>query len=106
MVTWCRVRNRLGWPKSPTSIKNFQENFLENAACSSNSFLWWIIAGVGWSLWKTRNDLFSKIIVKTRKQIAYKSLGFLKQWIKLEKAEDLRKKEAMVLKMQEGLASW
>lgn len=83
MVTWCWIRSSLGWPKSPTSIKNLQENFLENAGCSSNSFMWWIIAGVGWPLWKTRKDLvFSKIIVKTPKQ---KSLGFLKQLIKLER---------------------
>jgi len=68
--------------------------------------LWWIIAAVGWSLWKTRNDLvFSNIVINSPKQVAYKALGFLKQWRMLVK-EDGAQKEAWVEKLKEGMARW
>jgi len=41
--------------------------------------MWWIVAAVGWALWKFRNDLvFSNIIDKSPKQVAYRAYGFLK----------------------------
>lgn len=68
--------------------------------------LWWVMAAVGWSLWKTRNDLvFSNIVIKMPKQVAYKTIGFLKQWIKLA-TKDKAKKEAWVEKLTARLASW
>lgn len=106
MVTWCWVRDNLGWSKSPTSIKTFQENCLGTAGGSRNNMLWWIIASVGWALWKTRNDLlFSNVIVKSPKQAVYKSLGFLKQWTKRSK-EDWSRMEGVLLKLKEGLSNW
>jgi hypothetical protein len=42
-------------------------------------------------------------MIKTPKQVAYKTLGFLKQCIKLAK-EDKGKKKLSVEKMKEGLS--
>jgi len=72
----------------------------------SKEMLWWIMAAVGWSLWKTRNDLiFSNIVIKSPKQVAYKSLGFLKQWIMMAR-KDGAMKEASLDKLKEGMERW
>ena len=69
--------------------------------------MWRIIAAVGWALWKSRNDLvFSNIIDKSPKQVAYRVFGFLKQWLKLSKEDARSKMEAMLMKMKEGLPTW
>jgi len=66
--------------------------------------LWWVMAAVGWALWKTRNELvFSNTMIKTPKQVAYKVLGFLKQWSMLEK-KDGTTKESWLDKLKEGMA--
>jgi hypothetical protein len=55
---------------------------------------------------KTRNDLvFSNVVIKSPKQVAYLALGFLKQWIMLEK-KDRAEKEAWVARLKEGMARW
>jgi len=62
------------------------------------------MAAVGWSFWKTRNDLvFSNVVIKSPKQVAYKSIVFLKQWTKLAR-KDGAKKDAWVEKLKEGMA--
>ena len=61
VVTWCCVRNSLGWSRSPSSINNFQEVFLDSAGGNKNRFQWWVIARVGWAIWKTRNKQCSLI---------------------------------------------
>ena len=98
----------MGWPKIPTSIISFQEICVAVDDRCNNSLMWWIVAAVGWELWKSRNGLvFSNIIViKSPKQVAYKAYGFLKQWIKLSKTEDRNKMEATLLKMEERLSTW
>ena len=107
MVTWCWVRNSLGWPKIPSSIDKFQVLCLNRGGGDRNKSLWVIVSGVGWVLWKTRNDLvFSKKILKSPKQVAYKSLGFLNQWQTLAKKEDRDNMEEFLLKMKEGLSRW
>jgi hypothetical protein len=61
---------------------------------------------LGWALWKIRNDLiFSNNVIKSPKQIAYKVLGFLKQWSLLEK-KDGANKEAWLVKLKEGMTRW
>lgn len=68
--------------------------------------LWWVMAAVGWALWKTRNDLvFSNVVIKTPKQVAYMALGLLKKWIVMEK-KDGAKKEEWVEQLKEGIARW
>ena len=72
----------------------------------SKEMLWWIMAAVGCSLWKTRNDLiFSNIVIKSPKQLAYESLGFLKQWIMMAR-KDGAMKEASLDKLKEGMERW
>ena len=72
----------------------------------SKEMLWWIMAAVGCSLWKTRNDLiFSNIVIKSPKQLAYESLGFLKQWIMMAR-KDGAMKEAWLDKLKEGMERW
>lgn len=81
LAIWCWVRDSLNWVKIPVSVKSFQSLLLANDGEGDTSLIWWVMAAVGWSLWKTRNDLvFSSIVIKTPKQVAYKVLGFLKQW--------------------------
>jgi hypothetical protein len=61
------------------------------------------MAAVGWALWKSRNDIvFSNVVIKSPKQVAYKSLGLMKQWIKLAR-KDGAKKEVWVEKLTEGM---
>ena len=64
------------------------------------------MAAVGWSLWKIRNDLvFSNIVIKSPKQVAYKALGFLKKWSILARKEGAQK-EAWLEKLKEGMSRW
>ena len=44
-------------------------------------------------------------MVKSPKHVAYKSLGFMKQWIKLAR-KDGAKKEAAVEKLMAGMEHW
>jgi len=105
MVTWCWVRDSLSWPRIPTPITSFQDICVEVAASYSSEFMWWIVAAVGWALWKSRNDLvFSNIIDKSPKQVAYRVFGFLKQWLKLSK-EDARSKDGGNADEDEGRAT-
>lgn len=61
---------------------------------------------VGWVLWKIRNDLvFSNIIIKSPKQVAYRIIGFLNQWTKMEKTGGAQK-EKYVKELLDGLARW
>lgn len=107
MVTWCWVRDSLGWPRSPISIVSFQDLCVEVANNYNSDIIWWIVAAVGWALWKSRNDLvFSNTIAKSTKQFAYRAYGFLKQWLKLTKEEARGKMEMTLLKMEEGLLAW
>ena len=57
-----------------------------------------------WSLWKVRNDwVFNNTLIKSPKVIAYKAVGFLIQWMKMQKMKDRPMMEDIVLKLQEGL---
>jgi hypothetical protein len=106
IATWCWVRDSLGWPSIPTSRVSFQDILTNNSGGKGDrACLWWILAAVGWALWKTRNDLvFSNIVIKSPKQVAYKVLGFLKQWSILAKKEGAQK-DAWVDKLKEGISS-
>jgi hypothetical protein len=99
-ILWCCVRDSLGWPSAPISITNFQDLFLVQGNRDAHEIVWWVMAAVEWSIWKTRNDLvFSDIVIKSPKQVASKSLGFMKQWIKMTR-KDGAKKEAVVEKLR------
>jgi hypothetical protein len=106
VATWCWVRDSLGWTRIPTSILSFQNLLSASGGVEGKMKLWWVMAAVGWALWKTRNDLiFSNIVIKSPKQVAYLALGFLKQWTVMEKKEG-SKKEALVEHLKEGMARW
>lgn len=92
-ATWCWIRDSPGWPSAPISINNFQDLFLLHGDGDNKGLAWWVTA-VGWALWKSRNDLvFSNVVIKSPKQVAYKCLGLMKQWMKLA-GKDGAKKEA------------
>jgi len=55
---------------------------------------------------KCSSFLQKKKILKSPKQVAYKSLGFLNQRQTLVKKEDRDKMEEFLLKMKEGLSRW
>jgi len=64
------------------------------------------MAAIGWALWKARNDLvFCNTIIKSPKHVAYKVLSFLKQWMVLEKKDEIMK-EAWLIKLKEGMTRW
>lgn len=69
-----------------------------------NNDVFFVIARVAWSLWKSRNDwVFNNTFIKSPKAIAHKILGLLSQWKKLLKPEEERKMEDTIWKLQEGL---
>jgi uncharacterized protein (DUF1919 family) len=49
--------------------------------------------------------VFSNNVIESPKQVAYKSLGFMKQWIKMAR-KDGAKKEAVVEKLMAGMERW
>jgi hypothetical protein len=66
-----------------------------------------ILASVSWSLRKTRNNwVFNNMLIKSPKAVAYMTLGFLTQWMKLLKPEDKAKMEDLIVKLKEGLNAW
>lgn len=107
MVTWCWVRNSLGWPKIPSSIDKFQELCLNRGGGDRNKSSW-VIVGCGLCVVENKkwSSFLQKKILKFPKQVAYKSLGFLNQWQTLAKKEDRDKMEEFMLKMKEGLSRW
>jgi hypothetical protein len=73
----------------------------------SNFATFFILASVGWSLWKTRNDwVFNNHLIKSPKTIAYKVLGFLSQWKKLLEPKEVMMMDDLILKLLEGLKAW
>lgn len=53
----------MGWPKIWISIISVKEICVAVDDRCNNSLMWWIVAAVGWEMWKSRNDLvFSNII--------------------------------------------
>lgn len=100
------MRDSLGWPKIPSSIISFKRLLADSESVEDKLILWWLIAAVGWALWKTRNDLvFSQTVIRTPKQVAYLALGFLKQWIVMA-TKDGAKKEARVEQLKVGMTRW
>jgi hypothetical protein len=64
IATWCWIRDSLGWHGCPSSISSFQNFRVEGRG--SREALRWVMAAVGWALWKTRNDLVFWALWKTR----------------------------------------
>ena len=91
----------------PTSLQDY-ENKMGVGLGQKNIFIaFFILAGVAWSLWETRNDwVFNNHLIKSPKSIAYKVLGFLSQWKKLLKPQEVLMMEDTILKLQEGLKAW
>ena len=66
-----------------------------------------ILAAIVWSLWKHRNDwVFNNVLIKSPKSVAYKVVGFLTQWTKMQKEKDMPMMEDIILKLQEGMRVW
>lgn len=73
----------------------------------SNTLIIFLLAGVSWGLWKNRNAwIFSDLLIKNVKSLAYKILGYIQLWRKLERKEDAPTVEELIKKLQEGLDNW
>jgi hypothetical protein len=108
VAVWCWVRDSLGWHGCPFSISSFESLLANNrgGVGGSGNLFWWLMAAVGWALWKSRNELvFSDIVIKSPKQVAYRVLGFLQQWTLLEMKE-VNLKNAWVDKLKDGMVHW
>jgi hypothetical protein len=106
-MIWVWVRVSLRWTKRPTSLQTFEDKMGVGLGQNNNFAPLFILASVGWSLWKTRNDwVFNNHLIKSPKAIAYKVLGFLSQWKKMLKPKEVLLMEDFILKLQEGLMAW
>jgi len=106
-MIWVWVRVSLRWFERPISIQNFEDIMGINFGAVRDSSVFFILASVTWSLWKTRNNwVFNNNLIKSPKAIAYMVLGFLSQWKKLLKPKDRLKMEDVILKLQDGLKAW
>lgn len=92
----------------PTSLQFFEDKIGIGRGHIKDTTIFPILASVTWSLWKTRNDywVFNDHLIKSSKAIAYEILGFLLQWKKLLKQEEVKKLEDAIVKLQEGLSTW
>ena len=106
-IIWVWVRISLRWFVRPVSLQHF-EDMLGGGGGYINDFnVFFILAAVVWSLWKTRNDwVFNSNLIKSPKVIAYKVVGFLSQWKKMLKPKEVLKMEDTIAKLQEGLKAW
>jgi len=50
--------------------------------------------------------VFNNVLIKYPKTIAYKVVGFLIQWTKMQKKNDRSQMEDVILKLQEALRAW
>lgn len=106
-VIWVWVRVSLRWFERPISVNNYQEVMGIGEVVRDNKFAFIILAAVAWSLWKARNDwVFNNVLIKSPKAIAYRVVGFLIQWMKMQKEKDKPLMEDLILKLQEGLKAW
>lgn len=53
---WCWVRDSLEWSGNPTGVCDFVEKKLLEAGKQEKHLIIFLLAGVAWLLWKTRND--------------------------------------------------
>jgi exonuclease III len=106
-MIWVWVRVSMRWTERPTSMQSFEDKLGAGLGQNNKFALLFILASVGWSLWKTRNDwIFNHHLIKSPKAIAYKVLGFLSQWKKMLKPKEVMIMEDLTLKLQEGLKAW
>ena len=106
-MIWVWVRISLRWYERPISIQSYESMMGIGFGPIKDSSIFFVLASVVWSLWKTRNDcVFNNLLIKSPKTIAYKILGFLSQWKKLLKPEEKLKMEDTIMKLQEGLKAW
>ncbi|OEL19872.1 hypothetical protein BAE44_0019119 [Dichanthelium oligosanthes] len=88
-------------------MQHFESLLLVEAGNKENKWRLFIFAGVSWAIWRTRNDwVFSNILVKSPKTIAYRALGFLQYWKQLGRSEEQLKMTWVLEKLQEGLMAW
>jgi hypothetical protein len=105
VFVWCWVRDCLGWRSIPTSLDDFQARVLGAPGEKGNKLLIFLLAGVSWALWRTRNDwVFDDFLVNHPKQIAHRAFGFLQYWCPLSTKEARTRAEELSSKLHAGLA--
>ena len=92
------------WAERPISVTHFQDMMGIGEVVHDKNLALVILDAVVWSVWKARNDwVFNNALIKSPKLIAYKVVGFLIQWTKMQKEKNRSQMEDIILKLQEGL---
>ena len=100
-VIWVGVRISIRWSERPTLIQHFEDMMGIGLGPIRDSSIFFILASVVWSLWKTRNGwVFNNQLIKSPKVVALKIMGFMSQWKKLLKPEEMLKMEDTIKKLQ------
>ena len=100
-VIWVGVRISIRWSERPTLIQHFEDMMGIGLGPIRDSSIFFILASVVWSLWKTRNGwVFNNQLIKSPKVVALKIMGFMSQWKKLLKPEEMLKMEDTMKKLQ------
>jgi hypothetical protein len=97
---WCWVRDVLGWDSIPSSLNDFLTRVVGTLGRACNRVLVFLLAGITWATWKTRNDLvFSNKLLPSPNVLAHKIVGFLQHWSKMKAARGLVERERLLGKM-------
>lgn len=85
---WCACSDTQKWRRTPASVADWQENFLEGAQRGSRCFLFFLFGCVAWSLWLIRNDfVFNNVLVSSPDVGIFRVISFMQRWAILEKGD-------------------
>jgi hypothetical protein len=88
-LTWCGVRDSLGWAECPTSWELWRDKWGKGALGIPKRLGIVLFAGVAWALWINRNKMaIERSFPKDPLQILYSSISFLQKWPSLLKPAD------------------
>jgi len=83
----------LGWNNIPSSLNDFTTQMIGLPGRKGISTLIYLLAGLCWALWHTRNDWVFSITWITN---PYKTIGFLQLWCKMVSKEEQTRREEML----------
>ena len=83
----------MGWNNIPSSLNDFTTQMIGLPGRKGISTLIYLLAGLCWALWHTRNDWVFSITWITN---PYKTIGFLQLWCKMASKEEQTRREEML----------